>query len=84
MKTIKWSVDFEWQYDLDAMVNEVQYYLNEHFGEPNIEVGNVAWQIVHNAIAAEDDYIYYNFSEEQYKFIVYQILRRLKLQAPLF
>lgn len=84
MKKIKWCVNYEWEYDLDWLVMETKAVINEilekkYRSMDNLkDIEDVARNVVHHAIAPEDDDLYYAFGDAQYETIIYEILQELK------
>lgn len=81
MEKIEWCVDYEWEYDLDRLVDETQTFMNEW---KDLSVEEVARKVIHHLLTFENYNIYFAFGEEQYEIIINEILQELKIQQTLF
>ena len=90
MKTLTWTVEFDWDYDLDYYVENAIRFIKENL--LNIEedlplIKNEIRRYIDNDITGEDDYLYYNFGDSEFDTIINEVIKEIKnnysIQIPL-
>ena len=83
MNELKWTVSFTWAYDEDKYVYETQTALDEGRITEN-EINRFIRNLITHDVGGEDDYLYYNFGENEYQRIISRVKDKLMIQTSLF
>lgn len=82
MKKIKWSVNYEWEYDLDKMIKETREYLDNH---PNEDVDRYIRMVVSSKIDSKTSFRqHFSFTPEIARYIGKQVTEGVTGQISLF
>jgi len=75
MENITWTITFTWDYDPKRIAEDAEMIMDRK----EISYDCALSEAIEDAICGEDDYIYYNFTEEQFN----EVAERVKKMYPL-
>lgn len=75
MENITWTITLDWDYNPKQIAEDAKMIMDTK----EVSYDDALHEAIEDAICGEDDYIYYNFAEEQFD----EVAERVKKMYPL-